>query len=381
MPIFQMNTYLKRIESIVDLSDAEKIKWLRILAILGFISVSIYAPQLWINTKEFPVIPLIEGIYIANAPFDTYIAYLFFGLLISQLFFQRKAIGLLIIGMYIYLCFVDQNRLQPYLYQSIITLLFIYIFPKEGRERTIVFAISLLFFATYFWSGIHKLNEIFYTQWMHALSKHFSFIPKQLLLIFTYAVPYVEALLGIGLFIDKIRKATILFIVGMHIIIIGLLFYLGYGYNVVPWNLQNILSVFVLFWCYQTRNTAQTFFFNFNYKKGIVIIFTFLLPFSNLFGIWDHLLSFSYFTSKLNYYYIEINDDELKENLPEHIKQFYRTVNDRTVIYPNEWAGEVNMVLFYPQDRCIHYLDRYLKDFSDKENKDNLTKLVIYNKD
>lgn len=372
---------LQKIEALVDLSDAKKIKWLQILAILGFVSVSAYAPQLWINTKEFPIIPLFDGIYISNTPFDTYIAYLFFGLLLVQIFIHKKILGLTTVALYIYLCFVDQNRLQPYFYQSILTLLVIHIFPKEGRERTIVFAISLIFFATYFWSGVHKLNEVFYTHWMHALTKHFSFVPKQLLLAFTYAVPYIEALIGIGLFFDKTRRACILAIIAMHTIIIGMLFYLGYGFNVVPWNAQNILSVFVLFWFYQTRNTVQTFFFNFNYKKSVVILFTILLPFSNLFGYWDHLLSFSFFTSKLNYYYIEINDDELKENLPEHIKKYYRTVDEKTVIYPNEWAGDINRVLFYPEERCIQYLDKYLKDFSDKEHKDSLTTLVVYNQD
>ena len=378
-----MNTFLQKIESLTDLPDIQKIKWIRILAVLGFVSVSLYTPQLWINTKDFPVIPLIDTSYIANSPFDTFIAYLFFGLLLSQLFIQRKTIGLLTVAVYVYLCLVDQNRLQPYFYQSILTLLIINIFPKEGRERTILFGLSLLFFATYFWSGIHKLNEIFYTQWMHALTKHFAFVPKQLLLLFTYAVPFIEALLGIGLFVNKTRRISILLIIGMHTIIIGMLFYLGYGFNVVPWNVQNIASVFVLFWCYPTKNTMQTFFFNFNYKKGIVLVFTIFLPFSNLFGYWDHLLSFSFFTSKLNYYYIEINDNELKENLPDHISKYYRTIDNKTVIYPNEWAGDINRVLFYPEERCILYLNNYLKTFAneDSENKETLTTLVVYNKD
>lgn len=372
--------YINKIDQLADLPDAKKIKWIRIFAILGFIFVAIYAPQLWVNTKDFPTIPLFENIS-THAPYDSYIAYFFFSLLTIQLFFQQKHIGLLSVALYIYLCFVDQNRLQPYFYQSILTILIIDIFPSKGRERTIIFGVSLLFFATYFWSGIHKLNEIFFSQWMHALTKHFSFVPKEMLQAFTYAVPFIESLIGIGLFINKTRKLSILLIISMHSIIVVMLFYLGYGYNVVPWNLQNIMSVFLLFWCYQTRNTIQTFFFNFNYKKAVVILFTILLPFSNLFGFWDHLLSFSFFTSKLNYYYVEINDEELKENLPESAKKYFRTIDNKTVIYANEWAGDVNRVLFYPERRCIEYFDTYLKSYSDKENKENLTKLVVYNKD
>lgn len=363
-----------------NLTDSIKIKWIQNLAIIGLLVTSIYAPKLWLTTKDFPTIPLFENIYTPQAPIDLVICVVFFLLLFLQLFFQKKIIGFAITAIYVYLCFVDQNRLQPYFYQSILTIFFINIFPKTGRERTIVFGLSLLFFATYFWSGIHKLNSIFFEQWLGALIKHFSFVPSILLQYFTYAVPFIEAALGIALFFGKLRKLAIIGIVGMHGTIVVMLFYLGYGFNVVPWNLQNILSVLILFWAYDTKNTIETFFLNFNYKKSIIILFTIILPFSNLFGCYDHLLSFSFFTSKLNYYYIELVDESLKKNLPEHIQKYYREKDGATIIYANEWAGDVNRVLFYPEKRCILYLDKYLKSYSDTPQKENITKLVIYNK-
>ncbi|WP_152286718.1 MauE/DoxX family redox-associated membrane protein [Flavicella marina] len=366
--------------NILNLTDSQKIKWIQNLAILGLLVMGVYAPEVWLNTKDFPVIPLFESIPIPESPTDIIICVVFFGLLISQLFLQNKKIGILISVIYLYLCSIDQNRLQPYFYQSILTILFINIFPKQGRERTIIFAVSLLFFATYFWSGVQKINEIFYVQWMGALLKHFSFVPRILLQSFTYAVPFIEALLGIALFIDKTRKIAIFGIISMHSIIVVMLFYLGYGYNVVPWNIQNILSVLILFWTYPTKNAIDVFFKNFNYKKSIVVLFTILLPFSNLFGYWDHLLSFSFFTSKLDYYYIEINDEELKNNLPKNIQKYYRLVDGKTVVYANEWAGDINKVLFYPQKRCILYLENYIQAYAENSNKENLTNLVIYNK-
>lgn len=368
------------INSLETITDKQKIRWIQNLAILGFLVTSIYAPQLWIDTKDFPTIPLFPELFQLTYPGDYILAGCFFTLLLIQLFRPKKIIGILITIVYVYLCFIDQNRLQPYFYQSILTIFFINIFPVKGRERTIVFAISLVFFATYFWSGIHKLNEIFFEQWLGALLKHFSFIPIELLQGFTYAVPFIEAFLGICLFINITRKIAIIGIVCMHTTIVVMLFYLGYGFNVVPWNLQNILSVILLFWSYQTQNTLLTFFNKFNYKKTIVIVFTILLPFSNLFGYWDHLLSFSFFTSKLNYYYIELKEDNLKEKLPPHIQNYIRPLDDKTVIYANEWAGDINRVLFYPEERCILYLNNYIQSFSTNENKSNSTKLVVYNK-
>ncbi|WP_139958022.1 MauE/DoxX family redox-associated membrane protein [Flavicella sediminum] len=361
------------------LNTIQKIRWVESIAILGFLITALITPKLWLNTKDFPVIPLFENIPIPAAPYDCIIAISFFILLLLQLFRPRQFLGLFIILFYTYLCFIDQNRLQPYYYQSILTLLAVNLFPKKGNSRVVLHAIALLFFATYFWSGVQKLNEIFYEQWMGALLKHFSFVPFELLEMFTYLVPYLELLMGVFLLFNRTRKFSLIAIVGMHSIITIMLFYLGYGYNVVPWNLQNIASVLVLFWSLKTKSGWEIFTDQLEYRKFIIIIFTIFLPISNFFGGYDHLLSFSFFTSKLKYYYVIINDKDLEENLPEHIKKYLRPHNGQSILYPNEWAGEVNKVLFYPQDRAIHYLENYLHTFSDKEDKSKLTTLIVYN--
>jgi len=364
----------------LNLTDSQKLKWIQILSILGFLGASFYAPKLWLTTKDFPVIPMFDWIYIPTNPIDSIIHWSFTGLLVLLIFKPNRILGLFIPAFYLYLCFVDQNRLQPYFYQSILTIFTINIFSKKHKPRLILLTVSLLFFATYFWSGIHKINEIFYEQWMHALVKHFSFIPKPLLKFFTYMVPFLEMFMGIFLLFNKTRKATTIVITSMHTTIIIVLFYLGYGFNVVPWNLQNIAIVWVLFWTLKTKTPLEIFTSHFNYKKGLILTLTVLLPFSNIFGYWDHLLSFSFFTSKLNYYYIQINDKELEQNLPEHIQKYLRPYENKAILYPNEWAGDINRVLFYPEDRIIKHLDTYLKSFSETPQKEGLTTLVIYNK-
>lgn len=359
------------------ISDLQKIKLVQIAAILGFLGASAYAPLTWLNDKDFPTLPLIEGIYTPLGPFDTIIAWSFMGLMLLFIMFPKRILGLSIVVFYVYLCFVDQNRLQPYFYQSILTLLFVNIHPKKTAPKTIIQAVSLLFFATYFWSGVHKINDIFYIQWLHALEKHFSFVPVIFLKTFTYMVPWLELLMGVFLFFKSTRRIAVLSIIAMHSTIIVMLMYLGYGFNVIPWNIQNIISVWVLFWTVDGANFQN---YRISLNKFIVVLFTILLPFSNLFGGYDHLLSFSFFTSKLNYYYIQINDKELEDQLPQHIQNYLRPYNDKKILYANEWAGDVNKVLFYPQDRCIYYLDNYIRSFSNTPDKEDLTTLVIYNK-
>ncbi len=364
---------------IQNLTTEQKVNAVRIFAVLSTVSMMLYAPDLWITDKVFPVIPLFDWMPIPTSPFDTIFAGLFFVSQVVYVFKPKRWLGWLVLSLYVFLSLVDQNRLQPYFYQSALTIFAIVLFPKNADSKRILHTVILIFLATYFWSGVQKLNGIFYEEWMGALLKHFSFIPEVLLQTFTYMVPWLEALLGILLLFNKTRKLGVIGVVSMHSIIIVMLLYLGYGFNVIPWNVQNILSVIVLFWFLKTE-TSLDFFTNLvSPQKAVIFVFTFLLPFSNLFGYWDHLLSFSFFTSKLNYYYIQI-DDSLKDNLPKAVQKYYRSNETMTVIYLNEWAGDINKVLLYPQPRVAKKVEQYVLSFADESTIKNPTKLVVYNK-
>lgn len=363
------------------LTDSQKVNWARIIAIVSVLILMIYGPDLWITTKDFPVIPLFEWLPIPYYPLDYVLGIGFFLIQIIYIFKPKRWIGVFILLLYVYLSFVDQNRLQPYFYQSFLTILAIVLFPKNAAPKKILYAIILIFFATYFWSGVQKLNDAFYVQWLSALEKHFSFLPQWFLEIFTYAVPWLEAAMGVLLLFNKTRKFGVYFIVLMHGTITFLLFYLGYGYNVVPWNIQNIISVIILFWGLKTVRFYDFFVTFFDRQKAIILFITCLLPFgNNQFGIYDKLLSFHFFTADLNYYNIVLSE-ELEEKLPEHIQAYYRVYEGSAYINVNEWAGEINKVLFYPEDRIIHYLDQYLRSFADDPTEKNLTTLIVYNQE
>lgn len=362
-----------------NLAENKKVNAVRIFAILSTLSMMLYAPELWITTKDFPVIPLFDWIPIPTSPFDTIFAGLFFVSQVIYIFKPKRWLGWLVLSLYIFLCLVDQNRLQPYFYQSALTIFAIVLFKEKASSKKVLYTVMLIFLATYFWSGVQKLNGIFYEEWMGALLKHFSFVPETLLQAFTYAVPWLEAIIGIFLLFNKTRRLGVIGIVSMHSIIIVMLLYLGYGFNVIPWNVQNILSVLVLFWVFKTNSFNELFTYALDFQKTIIIVFTFVLPLSNMFGYWDHLLSFSFFTSKLDYYYIQI-DDSLKDKLPEGAKRFYRSNENMTVIYLNEWAGEINKVLLYPQPRVAKKVEQYVRSFADESTVENPTKLVVYNK-
>ena len=368
------------LQLIKNLTDKQKVNYVRILAILAVLVLMVYAPKLWLSTKVFPVIPLFDWLPIPTYPLDYVLAGFFFIIQIVYIFQNKRWQGWTIILLYLFLAMVDQNRLQPYFYQSFLTIFAIEIFNRKTNPRKILYAIILIFFATYFWSGVQKANEAFYIQWLSALNKHFSFLPQLFLETFTYAVPWLEALMGVLLLFNKTRKFGVLFILSMHTIIVLLLFYLGYGYNVVPWNIQNMLSVIIIFWTLKTLTFTEFFVQYFNKQKLAILVFTILLPTANnLTGFYDNLLSFHFFTADLSYYNVYLNE-ELEDKLPDHIKVFYRFDDGKAYLNMNEWAQYDNKVLFYPEERIIKYMDKYLRSFAENPNEKGLTKLVDYNK-
>lgn len=122
------------------------------------------------------MVPLFDWIPIHTGLMEYIFWGLFFGGQFIYVFYNKRWLGWSVLLLYIYLAFVDQNRLQPYFYQSALTILAIVLFPSKADQEKVLYAVILVFFATYFWSGIQKLNEAFYVQWLGALNKHFSCI-------------------------------------------------------------------------------------------------------------------------------------------------------------------------------------------------------------
>ncbi len=258
----------------MEQSHRKKIHLVRIFAIVGFLVAMAYTPMLWISKTNFPKIPRFNFIPIPSSPWDYIFAFGLIFLLVVFIFKPKRYIGVSIVLLYFYLAMVDQNRLQPYFYQSIMTILVVSYLRKSRKNTTIILhCLMLIFIATYFWSGVHKINPNFNAQWMHALTKHFSNIPLIIRQVFTYLVPYIELLMGVFLLFNATRKLAVIAIVGMHVTIILTLFWLGYGYNVVPWNMQNILSVIVLFWTYKSDFEFDILSEFYNFKKTIIIYF------------------------------------------------------------------------------------------------------------
>lgn len=72
--------------------------------------------------------------------------------------------------------------------------------------------------------------------------------------------------------------------------------------------------------------------------------------------------------------------EDLEDKLPQDAQDFYRVKDAQVYIQINEWAQYDNKVLFYPEERMIHYIEDYLRSFADDPTREDLIRLYDYNK-
>lgn len=344
------------------------------LAVLATLVLIAYAPSLWFGNNSFPAIARFDFLPVLNQFWNYLFTILFISLLVIYLIKPIKYIGFSIVLLYVFLALIDQNRLQPYFYQSILSIFIVSLLNKDKlNAKLIMHGLMFVFIATYFWSGVQKIDPNFNYIWSLAFAKHFGFLPESVRYLIIRLIPYAEASVGLFLVFNLTRKLGVIGVVFMHTGITIMLLYLGYGYNVIPWNLQNIISVIILFLFYKSNYNFDIFLYHFNYKKGIILVFTFLLPLTNFFGFWDNLLSYSFFSAKLKYYYVELNKEKLLPKLPKDIAYYVFEFEGKKIIDLNDWAGTENGVLLYPEDRVVKKTVDYLKNFADNpKDKDVL---------
>ena len=127
----------------------------------------------------------------------------------------------------------------------------------------------------------------------------------------------------------------------------------------IPWELSHVKLLF------SVANIYNLFDFILRVIIAIYLI-TVLLPLSNLFGFYDHILAFSYFSGKPKYGRIHFNNKFETEQLPSYIKNIVREYNGDYYIDLNEWSAYTIKVMVYPETRVYHklkaYIDEHLED-------------------
>jgi hypothetical protein len=318
--------------------------------------------RLWTADRVFPLLPVSDVFLFVRYPFDYILAFLLIGGLCLGFFFEKKSITWITLAILMLLLLQDQNRLQAWVYLYALFLALFALLQKNNRE-TILLCARIIIIGIYIWTGIHKFNPAFIDVTWNSILHEFLKIRNESFPVnpmpFGYIVPLVEITSGLMLCFPKTRNAGVWMIITTHLFILVYLSPLGINTNsvVYPWNIAMMALVFVLF--YRTKDKLE-FFQKSSAGVYATMIVAWLLPLLNFFGLWDHYLSFSYYSSKQSMYYVAVADEELNK-LDPSLKSYFipsKRLTGGVVIDVNKWSlGELN-VPFYPEKRTFKILAR-----------------------
>lgn len=312
-----------------DLNKAQRgaenrLAWLRIALAAGLVAGLLLSPNLWISTRSYPLTPLWDAVPPLPYPADHALFGLLMVLVTGVGVARGRAIGWLGISALVIAAFLvvqDESRLQPWFYQYSFMLAAFCLFGlgRVGASDALN-ACRLIVVATYFWSGLQKANASFIQSthpWLvEPLTARVPDWAGSALLAGGYAVPVVEAVIGIGLLTRRFRRIAVMGALLMHAFVMLCIGPLGHDHNTVvcPWNFAMVAFVLILFWRAPDDATPSTildpgrnFSTGFALRAAVLVLFAFM-PLFNFFGLWASYLSSGLYTGTSKQGYVLVWD-------------------------------------------------------------------------
>lgn len=331
--------------------------------------------KLWLTDRFFPHVPAFSFLPQPPVPFDK----ILFGscillLLLSAIFSSRRLILAAFI-VFTSLLLLDQNRWQPWAFQYFLMLLLLSLvtWKREDKLRHLhlVTAMRLLMAGIYFYSGLQKLNPLFFSDTFPWLMEPFTTAPPDgILKGAAYLVPAIEIFIGIGLLLGRTRRLSIWLAIAMHLFILIALSPLGHNYNEViwPWNLAMIILVLVLF--RREGLNASTLKDTLRFKPALaVIIAAWLLPMLSFFNLWDSYLSSNLYSGNTCDAVLWMTDD-VKERLPAEVKDHITGDKGQAHISVKYWAMMETGVPGYPEERVYRNITEQMNRYAVSDTSD-----------
>ena len=312
-----------------DLNKAQRgaenrLAWLRIALAAGLVAGLLLSPNLWISTRSYPLTPLWDAVPPLPYPADHALFGLLMVLVTGVGVARGRAIGWLGISALVVAAFFvvqDESRLQPWFYQYSFMLAAFCLFGlgRVGASDALN-ACRLIVVATYFWSGLQKANASFIQSthpWLvEPLTTRLPDWAGSALLAGGYAVPVVEAVIGIGLLTRRFRRLAVMGALLMHAFVMLCIGPLGHDHNTVvwPWNFAMVAFVLILFWRAPDDTIPSTILdpgrnlsTGFAFRAAVLVLFAFM-PLFNFFGLWTSYLSSGLYTGTSKQGYILVWD-------------------------------------------------------------------------
>jgi hypothetical protein len=336
-------------------SAASRVYWVKIVVALGFILGLLLTPKLWLSSRSYPLTPVLDFLPPIPLPADWVILLALLGLLAATIWSARpRPFIWACVALVSLLVFLDQSRLQPWVYQYTVTLAALGVFTWRGVDidgRDAALNVCRFMVASmYVWSGLQKANPEFIGNifpWMiEPLSRLFPPFTQPAFYVFGMLVPAIETAIGIGLLTNRFRNAAIWLALAMCAFVLFTLGPLGHNFNNVvwPWNVTLAVLVVLLFARTQAVPLRDILWVrNHAFHKIVLVVFG-LLPALYFFNAWDAYPAWSLYSGTTDEAVINMKD-EVKRELPDGIRQYVQSeAPDDNWLDPSDWTyGELNV--------------------------------------
>jgi len=318
------------------------------IVVAGFLAGILLSQKLWVNTRYYPLVPVVHGLPSIPYPLDYAIYGALLVLLFATGFAPRPRIYIFaFVGLIGAFSLWDQTRWQPWAYQYWLMLLALGCYSWKADDlagrRDAVNICRLIMGCTYFYSGFQKMNARF-------ISRGFPWVAQTLpfhvpwLGYLGWVVACIEVSIGLCLLTRRFRKIGMVNGVIMHLFILYSFGPLGRDWNSVvwPWNVVMIGLILVLF-----SNTDATFADivwrnKFLYHKVVLLLFG-VLPSLSFFGYWPSDLSLALYTANLTEANVLVSETVMQD-LPPTVQRYVKPIPGHLVLRVQDWAfGELNV--------------------------------------
>lgn len=353
-------------------TETQRCRLLERLVALGLLAGLLCSAPLWTTSAEFPRAPL--SMLAITVP--TTLHYILFLLLNSALFAvltsRQPTLWLRISLLLLFLsALLDQMRWQPWVlqYGTLALVLISNVRSNNDSAARVANLSRILIAATYFYSGLQKLNLTFFFSvfpWM--LEPFEKSIPLPILsglYFFGFFVPFIEIAIGIGLLTVQYRRTAITLAactIGFVLLSLGPF---GHSWNSVvwPWNIILLLMILALFYgdseehwnwkqifrieCHSLRDFLNKF------PSSTAVLLFVLLPPLSFFNLWDSYPSFALYSGNTNMGYLQFSESVSKK-WPRSLQTKMRRLDDgRVELSILNWSMDKVNVPPYPERRVF----------------------------
>jgi hypothetical protein len=351
------------------IDDGGRLRRLKIVLVAAIICGFAISRRLWLSSsRTYPTAPVSDALPHIPFPLD-YFWLAIVGLLLATVLVSerpRKFVVAFLVAAGL-LCLWDQTRWQPWFFQYYFMLAALCVGARggggESGNSAALNACRLIVAATYFWSGVQKINHSFAAEIMPALlSPYLRHLPRAfgaLLVVMAVAAPLVEVCAGVGLLMRRTRRAACLLALSTNIVALALLVPVGANAIVWSWNAAMVAFVFALFWRDDTSTARGILVGRKSFAQAALLLLFGVMPLLSFFNLWDSYLSAALYSGNTSRAVVYVSDS-MKDRLPARAQASVRRMADRNLLSLLRWSDAELNVPPYPEPRAYFKLARWV---------------------